>query len=133
METTLALLRRQGRLLMALLDQAEDAVEDDDWGTAEDALAALGERLQQRIQLTESSVFPWIERRVGDDHFIPVRRLTLQHASLVERLGGALGRVRGRSHDEAAAAVTWLRTLLEAHLQEEEQVLWPVVAAESRP
>src|SRR5262249_26480736 len=108
METTLALVRRQGRLLTALLDQAEAAVAEADWNAAEDALAAFGERLQQRLHLTESSLFPWIERRVGDTHFLPVARLTLQHAALVERLGVSLAQVRDRRD---GGALDWLRNL----------------------
>jgi hypothetical protein len=133
METTLALLRRQGRLLTALLDQAEDAVADEDWSRADADLTALGERLQQRIRLAEGSVLPWIERRIGEANFLPVTRLILQHAELVGRMEAALARVREQRGDEAGPALGWLRALLEAHLREEEGVLWPVVAAESPP
>jgi hypothetical protein len=127
METTLALLRRQARLLNALLNHAEEAASGEDWLVAEQSLAALGERLQQRIQVAEGSVFPWIERRVGGPRFVPVARLTLQHASLVERLGQALALVAERDGDQAGPAIGRVRALLDAHLREEDEVLWPMV------
>jgi hypothetical protein len=111
METTSAYLRRQGRLLTALLDRADEAIQEGDWLAAVNALEIFERRLQRHFELLHGSIFPWIERRVG--HFSAIDDLQQHEDELVEAL--------------ASHRLGELRSLLDRYLSEEDQVVWPMV------
>jgi hypothetical protein len=70
-------------------------------------------------------------QRIHARYQIPIDRLESQQEALSARTEEALTALIDE-HPDAAIVVSWLRTLFEAHLAEEEQVLWPLIAVESR-
>jgi hypothetical protein len=111
METTPAYLRRQGRLLTALLDRADEAIGDGDWLAAVHALEIFERRLRHHFELLHGSILPWIERRVG--HVSALDDLQQHEDELADAL--------------ASHRLAELRSLLERYLSEEDQVVWPMV------
>ena len=102
METTAAFLRRQGRLLLSLLDLP---------GDRETALVLFEQHLQRRIELVRKSVLPWLERRIG--HLSALEDLRAQERQIFELL--------------ASRRLTQLRTVVESYLREQEQVIAPLI------
>jgi hypothetical protein len=119
-------LRRQSRLLTALLDQVVGALAANEWERAALSMRVFADRLDRRIELSAA-----MTRRIHDRYQISAGRLEAQHAALSEHAQEALSALI-EGDPEAHMLVGWLHTLFEAHLAEEQDVLWPLLAAESR-
>ncbi len=131
-EATTTLLTREARLIEGLRVLVEQYVDDHASPQSEDALASLARRLRERIRLEEQSLFPAIERLVGDPQFPQTQRMRRQHAVLLDLVRGIERALQEGKFTVAAGDLRELKAALHAHLEEERRVLLPILAAEGR-
>jgi hemerythrin-like domain-containing protein len=127
MEATSALLVREARLIEAMRQVVERYVGAEETDAAGAALGSLGSRLRRRIRLEENSLFPAIERRLGDPRFEPTARMRRQHAVLLELLDGIERALKEGELATVAGDLRELKAALRAHVDEEERVILPLV------
>jgi iron-sulfur cluster repair protein YtfE (RIC family) len=130
MEGTAALLMRESRLIEALSEMVERYVHDGAIAESEDALTSLARRLRARIKLEEETLFPAIERKVGDPKFIETARMRRQHVVIIELLRGIDRALEDRQMAIVSGDLQELKAALKAHLEEERKVLLPLLGAE---
>jgi hemerythrin-like domain-containing protein len=116
--------------LLATLRRHLDARELDD---ARSTLASLDARLRGHLIEEELTVFPVVERHVGDARFCVTAALRREHDAIREFLVGLAEAVEAGELERGSGDARELAAMIAIHQHREERALYPIADHASLP
>lgn len=114
-------------LYETLLSQCQDAVEIEDWGTADLALRDMVTHLKRHMALEEEVLYPAYEATAHAPQG-PTRALREEHDQIVRLIRDMVRVIKTRDSGHVLECLTHLENLMIKHHEKEEDIFLPMAS-----